>query len=117
MKKAFKLWYTYVIALAIVIVICAIAIIPRICVVFLGSQIEWNSNLPFTIIMVSGVLLILIGFVSQDILRARVRHKTKNWDGKLDDVTIFKAWKIFAPFLLSGALLLIIGSILSLFKF
>ncbi len=50
-------------------------------------------------------LLLLIGFVIPDIQNARWRHKNSNYDGKLPEEVVNKAWSIRYPFFLAFAII------------
>lgn len=117
MKKALRTWWLYLIGFSVFLFVAAIAIGLRIGVIYWGFTLTYKPDYPSYTFLFSAIILTLIGFVWQDILRARVRHKTKNWDKKLDDETLFKAWKIFLPFLFAAILSLIMGIIFTFFKF
>lgn len=117
MKRAFKLWYTYVAGVVGFIIVASIAIIPRVCVVMGVSDITWPSDYPSYVFLFSCVVYVLIGFVWQDLMRAKERHRTKNWDKPLEPDFLFKTWRIFAPFLVAAALSLCAGIVFSFFKF
>ncbi len=117
MKKALKTWWLYLIGFSLFLVVALIAIGLRIGVIYWNFNLTYHPDYPSYAFLFSAVILTLVGFVWQDILRARVRHKTKNWDKKLDDETLFKVWKIFLPFLLAAILSLIAGIIFTFVQF
>lgn len=112
MKKAFKTWYNYLIALGLVVIVALIAVIPYF--VNLDDAI-WPKQFISYVFLFSGIVIFGIGFIIQDIYRARIRHKTKNWNNPLEDKNLETAWAIFCPALLGGLTSLLIGAILSIF--
>ena len=109
MKNAAKKWYLYVIALAIVVIIAIIAVVPYL----VGS---WAFTLIKDIFLFSGIVVFLVGFIIQDIYRARNRRETKNWAGKLPKEVTDKAWNIFYPFFLSGILSVVVGGVFTIIE-
>lgn len=112
MKKAFTKWYNYLLALGILIVISCIAIIPYF--VFLDDS-KWPIKFISYVYLFAGVVVFGIGFIIQDIYRAKIRHKTKNWNNPLPDEKVNTAWAIFCPMFTAGLLSLLVGGILSVF--
>ena len=112
MKKAFKHWYNYLIALLIVLIIALIAIIPYFA---LNDSAKWPISYIYYVFLFSGVVVFGLGFIVQDIYRARIRHKTKNWNNPLEEENLNTAWAIFAPALLGGLTSILIGAICSIF--
>ena len=113
MKNAASKWYNYVIALVGLGIIAAIAIIPY----FAYSDSEnWPLGYIKNVFLFAGVVVFFIGFVIQDIFRARARHATKNWADKLPKETTDKAWAIFFPFFSIGILSVIAGSVMTLIE-
>lgn len=108
MKKAFSRWYNYIIALAIVIVIACVAVIPYFA---LNDAAKWPLQYIFYVFMFSGIVVFGVGFIIQDVYRAKIRHKTKNWNNPLPDTNIETAWKIFCPLFLGGLSSLVVGLI------
>ncbi len=111
MKKAFKHWYNYLIALLIVLIIALIAIIPYFA---LNDSAKWPISYIYYVFLFSGVVVFGLGFIVQDIYRARIRHKTKNWNNPLEEENLNTAWAIFAPALLGGLTSILIGAICSI---
>lgn len=112
MKNALLNWKNILIGTAIVVVIACVAIIPYFAI---SDSAIWPISYISYVFLFSGVVVFFIGFVIQDIYRARLRHKTKNWNNPLPKDKISKAWNIFAPFFLSGITSVVIGSICSIF--
>lgn len=112
MKKAFKTWYNYIIALGLDIIVACIAIIPYF---VLSDSAKWPGTFISYTFMFSGIVIFGVGFVIQDIYRARIRHKTKNWNNPLEPVNNNTAWAIFSPAFIGGIASLIIGAIVYLF--
>ena len=117
MKNAFKKWYLYLIGAGLGLIISCIAIIPHI--VFLNvpnSGVEWPIQFVGYCYFFSAVVCFGVGFIWQDIYRAKTRHKTKNWNDKLPDQVLESAWTIFVPFIV-GALIALIGGIIAYLMF
>lgn len=114
MKKAFKTWYNYLIAIGLLAIISCIAIIPYFA---LSDASKWPANYIFYTYMFAGIVVFGVGFIIQDIYRARIRHKTKNWNNPLPDTNIETAWKIFCPLFLSGLTSIAVGLIYSLIMY
>ena len=112
MKKAFKKWYEYVFAFFLVLLVEAVAIIPYF---GLNDPNVWPRVFISYVSLFSAVVYIGGGFIVQDIYRALKRKETKNWDFPLEDKYIEKAWTIYLPFILAGAVLLLGGLISYLF--
>lgn len=112
MKNAFKKWYTYLIALGMVSASAIVAIIPFFA---LNDPNIWPKVYISYTTLLSGVIYALVGFIIQDIFRALKRKETKNWDYPLEKVHVDKAWRIFAPFFLAAAILIVFGLISYLF--
>lgn len=112
MKKAFKSWYNYLIALALLLIISCIAIIPYFA--FLDDA-KWPRQYISYVFLFAGVVVFGVGFIIQDLYRARIRHKTKNWNNPLEEKNLETAWAIFAPLLLAGLSSILIGGISSIF--
>lgn len=108
MKKAFKTWWVYLIAFILDVIITLIAAVPYAC-----KAKKWDIQIIYIVYLFSGVLIIFIAFVIQDIYRARIRHKTKNWSDKLPEETLTICWQMLLPALIGGAVSLLIGSIIS----
>lgn len=112
MKKAFKKWYTYLIALGLVALASAVAIIPYFA---LNDPNAWPRVYISFVCLFAAVVYAGGGFIAQDIYRATVRKKTNNWDFPLEDIYLEKAWTIYLPILLAGLILLISGLISFIF--
>ena len=112
MKNALLNWKNILIGTAIVVVIACVAIIPYFVI---SDSAVWPISYISYVFLFSGVVVFFIGFVIQDIYRARLRHKTKNWNNPLPKDKISKAWNISAPFFLSGITSVVVGSICSIF--
>jgi hypothetical protein len=111
MKKALQSWLTYVVGGALFLIASGVAIIPDIVDNYAATMEEWYAHYIF---LFSGVALIFVGFVWQDLLKAQHRRKTKNWDGPLPEEIINSAWSVSLPFYLA-AILSIIGGIIFTF--
>jgi len=110
MKYALKKWWNYLIGFGGYLIAATIAILPRV-LLYKGIEIsykwpkEWMS---YTLIF-AGVVLTLVGFIIQDIYRAKTRQKINDWDNDLPDENLNVAWMIFLPFLVAAALSFITG--------
>ncbi|MCQ3034769.1 MAG: hypothetical protein MJ248_00875 [Bacilli bacterium] len=110
MKYALKKWWNYLIGFAGYLLAATIALLPRI-LLYKGIEIpykwpkEWIS---YTLIFV-GIVFSLIGFIIQDVYRARIRHRINDWDNELPDEYLNKAWMIFLPFVVAGLLSFVTG--------
>ncbi|MCQ2793216.1 MAG: hypothetical protein MJ221_02160 [Bacilli bacterium] len=112
MKKAFTRWYNYLIALLLAGVAGAIGIIPY----FVNNDSsKWPIEYISYVFLFSGVVIFGVGFIIQDVYRARIRHKTKNWNNPLEQANINTAWAIFCPMFVGGLLCLLIGAVCSIF--
>lgn len=109
MKKAFTKWYNYVIAVGLNCIVACIAVIPYF---VLSDSKKWPGTYMSYVFLFAGVVLFGVGFIIQDIYRARTRHKTKNWNNPLDEANLNTAWAIFCPMFVAGILAVIIGAIL-----
>lgn len=108
MKTVLKEKLTYVFAGILFIISSCIAIIPDLFDERIATMEEWYAHYIFLFI---GIVYIFIGFIWQDLIKARHRRATKNWDGPLEKEITLKAAKRFAPFLLAGLLSLLMGVI------
>lgn len=63
----------------------------------------------------AGVVLLGVGFISQDLFRGYHRHKINDWDNDLPIEIKNKAWNIFMPFLVTAVLSIAAGAILCIF--
>ena len=106
MKSAFTKWYNYLFALALSALSAGIALI--LCFAIHNSSVFPLVYISY-VMLFSAVIYIGGGFIWQDIYRATKRKETKNWDYPLEQKYIDVAWRIFMPFLTSGAILLISG--------
>ena len=88
MKNALLNWKNILIGTAIVVVIACVAIIPYFVI---SDSAVWPISYISYVFLFSGVVAFFIGFVIQDIYRARLRHKTKNWNNPLPKDKISKA--------------------------
>ena len=106
MKKAFKTWYLYVIGVGLFIAVACGAIIPY-------FAIHNPDNWPFQFIsymfFFCGVVIFGVCFIAQDLYRASIRHKTKNWSDKLPDQYLLVAWRIFLPGIVCASLCILAG--------
>lgn len=109
MKNAFKKWFTYLIALGLCGIASAASLIPYFTINDLKS---WPAAYISYSYLLSGVVIVGVGFIVQDIFRALKRKETKNWEGPLEEKHINKAWLIFGPCLLSGLTCILLGLIL-----
>ena len=110
MKKAFSRWYNYVIGIIGVSIVSCIAIIPYFTI---SDSSKWPYENIRNVYLFSAVVLFGIGFIIQDLFRARHRHKTKNWADPLPEQILDTAWAIFVPFIVSAFFSLILGVIFS----
>lgn len=109
MKNAFAKWYNYVFALLGDGIVTLVALL----IYFLfNDETKFPKQYISYTYLFSGVVLVGIGFIVQDLYRGYVRHKLNQWDGSLDDQYLDKAWSIFCPFLVSGILSVIVGAVL-----
>ena len=112
MKKAFTKWQNYLFAFLLVCLAVAVAVIPYF---GLNDPNIWPRVYISYVCLFAAVVYIGGGFITQDIYRAFKRKESKNWDYPLDDKYIEMAWRIYLPFILAGAVLLISGLISYLF--
>lgn len=110
MKKAFTRWQTYVIGLALVIIASCVGVIPYFAC---NDASVWPYSFIYYVLLFAGVVIFGVGFIIQDVYRARTRHKTKNWNNPLPEENLNVAWAIFAPAIIGGGTSFIIGLILS----
>lgn len=108
MKRAFKRWYNYVIALGLVGIVSMIAIIPYF---VLADSNKWPVSFISYTYLFAGVVIFGVGFIIQDLYRARIRHVTKNWNNPLEIKNLNVAWAIFCPAFVGGLLSVIVGAI------
>lgn len=108
MKTALKTWYLYVIGLSVAILTILIPFIIYIAIHNLS--VFARANLTY-IYLFGAVVTFGICFIIQDLYRARIRHKTKNWNDKLPEQNLVVAWKIFWPGILCSSTLLLAGII------
>ena len=110
MKYALKKWWNYLIGFGGYLLAATIAILPRVLLITNSSlTYKWPSEWLSYVLVFIGIVYILLGFIIQDVYRARIRHKINDWDNDLPDEYLNKAWMIFLPFLLAGALSFING--------
>lgn len=114
MKNAAKKWYYYVISLVALAIIAGIAIIPYFAY---SDSSKWPLAYIKNVFLFAGVVVFFIGFVIQDIYRARYRRQSKNWADKLPQEISDKAWNIFFPFFTSGILSVIAGAVATLIEY
>ena len=108
MKSALKTWYLYVIGITTGFLVVLIPFIVYICIHNLSVfPRDWLTY----IYLFAAVVIFGVTFIVQDLYRARIRHKTKNWNDKLPDQNLAIAWKIFWPGILCSGILLISGAI------
>ncbi|NLN80534.1 MAG: hypothetical protein GX132_03970 [Erysipelotrichia bacterium] len=108
MKTVLKEKLTYLYAGILFLISSLIAIVPDLFDEHVATMEEWHAHYIFLFI---GVVYIFIGFIWQDLIKARQRRATKNWDGPLEKEVILKAAKRFAPFLVAGLLSILMGII------
>ncbi|MFA5422025.1 MAG: hypothetical protein WC344_04545 [Bacilli bacterium] len=108
MEKSFKHWRTYAIALGLYLLAAGIAFIP----LFVGRNTDpafvWDYDY---IMLFSGVALLFVGYVWQDIVKAIARQKLHDWDNPLDKEIVDHTWAICLPFYIAAALSLVTGVI------
>ena len=108
MKRAFTRYYTYLIGVALATIPTCIAIISYFAI---SDTAVWPYEYIKYTFLFSTVVLFGIGFIIQDLYRARIRHKTKNWAEKLPEQNLDTAWSIFSPFIIASIITLILGLI------
>lgn len=111
MKNAAKKWYNYLIALGIVGILFGCAYTPF----KVSNGSDWPAKYVCYFMVFSGIVIAGVGFIVQDIYRAVIRHRINDWDNKLDESYLNKAWAIFYPMLTGGILTFVIGVISNLF--
>jgi membrane protease YdiL (CAAX protease family) len=111
MKKGFTRWYNYLIGLLLCGIVSCIAIIPYF---VLNDANKWPATFITYTYMFSGIVIFGVGFIIQDIYRAKVRHQTKNWNNPLKKENLNTAWAIFTPAVIGGLVCIIIGIICSI---
>ena len=108
MKTALKTWYLYVIGLSVSFLTILISFIIYISIhnlsVFPRPYLTY-------IYLFAAVVSFGITFIIQDLYRARIRHKTKNWADKLPEQNLVVAWRILWPGILCSGTLLIAGAL------
>lgn len=109
MKRAFKTFYNYLLALIGVGLVSLVAILPYFC---LADSNMWPKNYIAYTYLFGGVVLLGVGFIWQDLFRGLQRKKLNNWDTNLPQEIVDKAWRIFAPFFMSAILSVLTGAIL-----
>lgn len=116
MKKAFSTWYNYLIVLGGSAAVALVALAPYLALLNdPGRGYEWDLRTAALVFLVAGSFVALAGFIAQDVYRALVRHKAKNWDDPLPRENVDKAWMIFMPCLGVGIVSLITGALLMAF--
>lgn len=108
MKTILKQKITYLFAGILILISSAIAIIPDILDDLIPTMEEWYAHYIFLFI---GIVYIFIGFIWQDLIKAKQRRATKNWDGPLEEEITLRAAKRFAPFLVAGLFSVLMGII------
>lgn len=111
MKNASKKWYNYLFVLLIDAILALGAILPNV----IGGDEIWPKKYCCYFLLFAGVVVIGIGFIIQDIYRGVIRHRINDWDNKLEDKYVNKAWSIFYPLLVSGGISIIVGIISNIF--
>ena len=111
MKNALKKWYNYFYMVGGIALLVAGGVIPH----FLAGPEAWPVKYICYFMMFGGVVFLGGGFIAQDLYRGYVRHKINDWDNKLEDKYINKAWSIFFPFFSSGLVTFLVGLIFYLF--
>ncbi len=106
MKKAFKSWYLYVIGVGLFIAVLCGVLIPYF--VIHNPDVYPFNSIKFAFYF-AGVVIFGIAFVVQDLYRARIRHKTKNWSDKLPDQNLIVAWRILLPGIICAIFSIIAG--------
>ena len=112
MKKAFTTWYNYLIAIGIVLLIAGGVLIPYFAI---ADTSKYNLAQASMLMIFIGIVVFGLGFIIQDLYRAGIRHKTKNWNNPLEQEHLNFAWAIFCPTLLGGLTAVLAGGILSIF--
>ncbi len=112
MKKAFKTWHVYLIALGLLGVVTIVALVPYFAI---NDSSFWPRQYISYVYLFSGVVIFGIGFIVQDLYRGRIRQKTKNWNNPLEENYLVVAWKIFSPAFISGILSILTGLISYIF--
>lgn len=78
---------------------------------FVTKGVQWPKNYVCYFLIFGGIVFVLGGFIAQDLYRGWKRHKLNDWDNKLPEEIINKAWSIYFPFFTSGLLSFAIGLI------
>lgn len=110
MKNASTKWYNYVFAVLVLGAIFCAGFLPY----KLINGEGWPVKYVYYTILFGGVAVTLIGFIAQDIYRAVIRHRINDWDNKLDQKYVDKAWAIFYPMFISGLISVVVGIALNL---
>lgn len=111
MKNASRKWYNYIFALILLGLVFCGSYLPY---KFTNGE-GWPLKYVCYCVFFSGVALLLVGFIIQDIYRALIRKKINDWDNKLDQKYIDKAWAIFYPMFVSGLISVVVGIFINLF--
>lgn len=111
MKNAAKKWYNYLIIIGITGILFGCAYTPY----HASNGESWPARYVCYFMIFSGIVVGLCGFIAQDIYKGVIRHKINDWTNKLDEKYEHKAWAIFFPMLMSGALAFAVGVIASFF--
>ena len=106
MKKALKTWYLYVIGVVVFIAIGCAAIIPYFAI---HNPDNWPFQFISYVFFFGGVVSFGLCFIAQDIYRATIRHKTKNWADKLPEQNLNIAWRILLPGMVCAVLCILAG--------
>ncbi len=108
MKSAAKTWYLYVIGFVSAFLII---VVPFIIYISIHNLSTFPREYLTYIYLFAAVVIFGVTFIVQDLYRARIRHKTKNWVDKLPEQNLATAWTIFYPGILCSGTLLIAGGI------
>lgn len=106
MKKALKTWYLYVIGVAAFVLVACGAIIPYL---VMHDQAKYSFQQVSYVFFFAAVVIFGVLFIVQDIYRATIRHRTKNWADKLPEQNLVVAWRILLPGMVASVLCILGG--------
>ncbi len=113
MKQALKDKKVYIIAIILAILGYVPLIVGAICSIpSLNTSFETYPYVIWAFI----AIYFLVGFVWQDLYKANIRRKTKNWDNRLDDNVITSGWKRGLPFYFAASAILVMGLVLECYN-
>ena len=108
MKKALKTWWLYLIGFGLSAIIAAV----NLGFYFIGNDPDFYPFQFISYVFFFGAVVSFgIAFIVQDLYRAGIRHKTKNWADKLPEQNLNFAWRILLPGIVCAVLCIIAGII------